>query len=191
MNSRILGLAAASFLALAAGVFGTHVYERWRSDTRADELVARHAAQSQALHRSAEQWADALAKAQGEAALRSFAAGLAPSLLAGRENAVEIAGTSMLRLSGVLGVTVLRPDGKALYASNAKLTVSDGGNEQTRWALTATDFITRAGTRSGTAEMALPVTDRGTVLAIVWLAYDVNATREQYRPEPTSEAPED
>lgn len=77
----------------------------------------------------------------------------------------------------------MRADGKTLYASDAKLTVSDAGSEQTRWALTATDFMTRDGAQPGLAEMSMPVTDRGKVLAIVWLAYDSNIARERYRPD--------
>jgi hypothetical protein len=83
----------------------------------------------------------------------------------------------------VQGVTILRADGKTLYASDAKLTVSDAGSAQTRWALTATDFIKRDGLKPGITEMSLPVTDRGTVLAVVWLAYDQNLARERLRPD--------
>ena len=77
----------------------------------------------------------------------------------------------------------MRGDGKTLYASDAKLTVSDAGSEQTRWALTATDFMSRDGTQAGLTEMSMPVTDRGKVLAIVWLAYDSNLALERFRPD--------
>ncbi|MEO8063647.1 MAG: hypothetical protein ABI821_12965 [Pseudomonadota bacterium] len=110
-------------------------------------------------------------------------AGLAPVVLAGRESSVDVAGASLLRLEGVRGVTILQADGKVRYASDAKLTVSDAGSDQTRWALTATDFMARDGLRAGVTEMSMPVTDRGTVLAIVWLAYDSDHSREQFRPE--------
>jgi hypothetical protein len=139
---------------------------------------------SAALRSGGEQWAQSLANAQGEAIIRSFAAGLAPVVLVGRETTVDVAGASLLRLGGVQGVTILRADAKTLYASDAKLTVSDAGSEQTRWALTATDFMTRDGAEPGVMEMSLPVTDRGTVLAVVWLAYDSNLAREKFRPDP-------
>jgi hypothetical protein len=103
-------------------------------------------------------------------------------LLAERMTALDIAGASLLRLHGVQGVSIVRADGKVLYASDAKLTVSDTGNEQTRWALSATDFSSRDSVQPGVKEMALPVSDAGKLLAVVWLAYDVNAIREQYRP---------
>jgi hypothetical protein len=96
---------------------------------------------------------------------------------------VDVAGASLLRLGGVQGVTILRADGKILYASDTKLTVSDAGSDQTRWARTATDFMARDGLRAGVTEMSMPVTDRGTVLAIVWLAHDSDLSRENFRPD--------
>jgi hypothetical protein len=135
------------------------------------------------LRRGAEDWADALAESEGEAVLRSFAAGLAAAILSGRGGSVDVAGTSLLRLPGVPGVTVLRADGTILYASDAKLTVSGVGNEQTRWALTAKDFISRTSQASGVKEMAIPITDRGTVLALVWLAFDAARVRDRERPD--------
>ena len=120
--------------------------------------------------------------------LRAFVAGLAPLILAERDTSVDIAGVSLLRLTGVQGVSILRADGKTLYASDAKLSVTDSGNEQTRWALAATDFAVRESVRPGIREMSLPVNDSGRVLAVVWLAYDSAAIRERYRPEPLKAA---
>jgi hypothetical protein len=179
----LLGLGA------AAGVFGALEYERARSAERAEIASQQAEANLETLRLDAEQWAQSLANAEGEAILRSFAAGLAPVVLAGRETSVDVAGASLLRLVGVQGVTILSVDGKTLYASDAKLTVSDAGSEQTRWALTATDYMTRDGPRPGEIEMALPVTDRGAVLAIVWLAYDSNLARERFRPAGFAPAP--
>jgi hypothetical protein len=151
--------------------------------SRAEEAAQQAEVISETLRRGAEEWTHSLAKANGEAILRSFAAGLAPVVLAGRENSVDVAGASLLRLGGVRGVTILRADGKALYASDAKLTVSDAVNEQTRWAMTAADFMSRDALQPGVTEMALPITDRGSILAIVWLAYDADRAREQLRPD--------
>lgn len=170
-------------LGAAAGLLGTRAYERAQCAKRADAASSAATVNAGALRSGANQWTQALVTGQGEAILRAFVAGVAPLVLAGRENLVEVAGASLLRLTGVQGVTILRADGKVLYASDAKLTVSDAGNDQTKWALTATDFISRDGIRPGVTEMSLPVTDRGKVLAIVWLAYDRDRVREQSRPE--------
>lgn len=178
-------MAAAVLLLVGAvaGLLGTRAYERSESAKRTESAARQAEMNSSTLRRGAEQWADSLAKAEGEAILRSFVAGLAPVVLAGRESSVDVAGASLLRLAGVRGVTILRADGKTLYASDAKLTVSDAGSEQTRWAATATDFMVRESVQPGVSEMALPVTDRGTVLAMVWLAYDSTLARERFRPE--------
>jgi hypothetical protein len=182
-NIKIMAAVGLLILGGAAGFFGARAYERSQCAQQAALAAQKAQTHSDTLRRGAEQWARSLAQAEGEAILRSFAAGLAPVVLAGRETSVDIAGASLLRLRGVQAVTILRADdGKTLYASDAKLTVSDAGSEQTRWAMTATDFMTRDGPEAGITEMSLPVTDRGTVLAVVWLAYDSSLAREQYRP---------
>jgi hypothetical protein len=181
-NIKILVAAALLLAGAAAGLFGARAYERSQCEKHAESAALQARTNSDTLRRGADQWAQSLVAAQGEAILRSFVAGLAPTVLAGRETALDVAGASLLRLSGVQGVTILRADGKTLYASDAKLTISDTGNEQTRWALTATDFMSRDGIQPGLTEMALPVTDRGTVLVTVWLAYDSGAARERSRP---------
>ncbi len=182
-NTKIMLATILLLVGAAAGFFGARAYERSQCAQRAESAAQQVETNLDTLSRGAEQWAHSLAHAEGEAILRSFVAGLAPVVLAGRESSVDVAGASLLRLSGIRGVTILRADGKTLYASDAKLTVSDAGNEQTRWALTATDFMSRDGVQPGVTEMALPVTDRGTVLAIVWLAYDPGLARERFRPD--------
>jgi hypothetical protein len=183
-NVKIMSAVVLLALGAAAGFFGARAYERSQCVKQAEAAAQQAETNSAALRSGGEQWAQSLANAQGEAIIRSFAAGLAPVVLVGRETTVDVAGASLLRLGGVQGVTILRADGKTLYASDAKLTVSDAGSEQTRWALTATDFMTRDGAEPGVMEMSLPVTDRGTVLAVVWLAYDSNLAREKFRPDP-------
>lgn len=182
-NLKIMAAVALLVLGGAAGVFGALAYERSQCAKQAEAAARQAGTTEENLRRGAEQWSQSLASAEGEAILRSFAAGLAPVVLAGRETSVDVAGASLLRLGGVQGVTILRADGKTLYASDTKLTVSDAGSEQTRWALTATDFMTRDSLQPGVTEMSLPVTDRGTVLAIVWLAYDSSLARERFRPD--------
>jgi hypothetical protein len=175
-------------VAAAAGFFAAQSYERAQSAAERDVITAQAANNLAALRADAESWANAIAIGQGEMVLRSFAAGLTPLLLAERVTALDIAGASLLRLHGVQGVSIVRADGKVLYASDTKLTVSDTGNEQTRWALSATDFSSRDSVQLGVKEMALPVNDAGKLLAVVWLAYDATAIREQNRPASLSEA---
>lgn len=188
MKGRILSIAAVLAIGAVAGFFGARAYEQSQCAKRLEFAAAENVRASGILRSGADQWAGSLADAQGEAMLRSFVAGLAPLVLAERDTSVDIAGVSLLRLNGVQGVSILRADGKTLYASDAKLSVTDAGNEQTRWALAASDFAVRESVRPGVREMALPVNDSGRVLAVVWLAYDSAAIRERYRPEPLKAA---
>jgi hypothetical protein len=188
MTLKQLGIGIVIGVAAAAGFFAAQSYERAQSAAERDVITAQAANNLAALRTDAETWANAMAIGQGETALRSFAAGLTPLLLAERMTALDIAGASLLRLHGVQGVSIVRADGKVLYASDTKLTVSDTGNEQTRWALSATDFSSRDSVQLGVKEMALPVNDAGKLLAVVWLAYDATAIREQNRPASLSEA---
>ncbi len=182
-NIKILIVVSLLVVGAAVGFLGARAYDRAQCERRSSIASQLADASSGTMRRGAEQWADSLATDQGESILRAFTAGLAPIVLIGRESSVEVAGASLLRLRGVQGVTILRADGKTLYASDAKLTVSNVGSEQTRWALTATDFMSRDGSRPGLAEMSVPVTDRGKVLAVVWLAYDWTLARELFRPD--------
>lgn len=183
LNRRFLVAAAILAAGATAGFFGARAYERAQCTKHMDAAALHSKARTETLRGGAEEWAQALSRTTGEAILRSFVAGLAPVVLAGRPRSVDVAGAGLLRLAGVRGVTILGADGKTLYASDAKLTVSDAGSEQTRWALTAKDFMSRDGIQPGITELALPVTDRGTVLAVVWLAYDSNLERERLRPD--------
>lgn len=182
MTLKQVGIAIVALAAASAGFFAARGYEQAQSAKQREANAMRHAAELSAAKSDAEAWASAIADAQGAAILRSFTAGLTPLLLAERQAAIDIAGASLLRLQGVQGLTVMRGDGKVLYASDTKLTVSDQGNEQTRWALSAVDFVSRPGMPPGVTEMALPVSDAGKTLAVVWLAYDTQGIRDTHRP---------
>ena len=183
MKLKHIGIAIVMGACAIGGFLGARAYEQSQC-AKLREADAQQKADDHAMLRAAaEHWADSIAVAQGESVLRSFAAGLTPLLLAEHRTAVDIAGASLLRLKGVQGVTVLRADGKVMYASDAKLTVAEEGNEQTRWALAAKDFTTRAGVQQGEMEMALPIQDGGKALAVVWLAFDTLGVRDQNRPE--------
>jgi hypothetical protein len=188
MTLKQLGIVILVGVAAAAGFFAAQSYERAQSAAERDVITAQAANNLATLRADAESWANSIAIGQGEMALRSFVAGLTPLLLAERLTALDIAGASLLRLHGVQGVSIVRADGKVLYASDTKLTVSDAGNEQTRWALTATDFSSRDSVQPGVKEMALPVNDAGKLLAVVWLSYDANAIRDHSRPASLKDA---
>lgn len=182
MTLKQVGIVVVALAAASAGFFAARGYEQTQSAKVLEAEALRHAEELSAARSDAEAWAGAVANEQGAAILRSFAAGLTPLLLAERHTAIDIAGASLLRLQGVKGVTVLRNDGKVLYASDTKLTVNEEGNEQTRWALSAAEFASRPGVQPGAIEMALPVGDAGKTLAVVWLAYDAHGVRDRNRP---------
>jgi hypothetical protein len=188
MNLKQLGVVIVIGVSAAAGFFAARAYEQSKSAAAREADMTQAANVQAALRSDAESWAGSIAQMQGETVLRSFVAGLTPLLLAERHAGVEIAGTSLLRLRGVQGISILRSDGKVLYASDAKLTVSDDGNEQTRWALSATDFSIRDSVQPGIKEMSLPVNDAGQLLAVVWLAYDAATIRDQDRPASLKDA---
>jgi hypothetical protein len=182
MNLRQLGIVIVIAVSAATGFFAARAYEQSKSAAAREADMAQAANVRAMLRTDAENWAGGIAAAQGETVLRSFVAGLTPLLMTERHAGLEIAGTSLLRLRGVQGVSILRADGKVLYASDTKLIVNDEGNEQTRWALSANDFSTRDSVQPGTKEMSLPVNDAGQLLAVVWLAYDAASIRDQDRP---------
>jgi len=189
MTLKQVGLTVFALACAAVGFLGARVFEQSQAAKLRDIEAEQKASEIAALKQDAFVWASTIAEDQGGQVLRSFAAGLTPLLLAERTAAVEIAGASLLRLQGVQGVTILRANGQVLYASDAKLTVDEAGNDQTRWALSATDFVTRPAVQPGTIEMALPVNDAGKPLAVIWMAYDAQRIRDEHRPTSLSDSP--
>ena len=122
MTLKQLGIAILVGVAAAAGFFAAQSYERAQASAERDVITTQAANNLATMRADAESWAASIAIGQGEMALRSFAAGLTPLLLAERMTALDIAGASLLRLKGVQGVSIVRADGKVLYASDAKLT---------------------------------------------------------------------
>jgi hypothetical protein len=170
------------------GFLGAQRYEQSQYESLRTADAATSVEQQEDLRAAAREWARNLASQRGQDVLRAFAAGLTPLLLSDQQTAMSIAGSSLLRLHGVQGVAILRTDGKVLYASDAKLTVSEDGNEQSHWALQAREFASRNSYQPDVVEMALPINDAGKVLAVVWLAYDTRKITEPARPELLADA---
>ncbi len=168
--------------AAAGGFWGARELERRRCAKEKAELRVLQSQALRAVRTEAESWADAIARRQAEAVLRAFVAGVFPSILADRREGLTISSTSLLRVPGVEGIHVLRPDGEILYSSNVKMTTTGEVGESGSWALAAPELTTRAGARQGSLELAVPLVDAGQVLAVVWLEYGLDSIRDAGRP---------
>ena len=172
-------------VALATAVAGfllARNLERSRAAKESAALTATYQAELVATKGAGRNWAEAIATRQGEAILRAFVAGITPSLLAERRESLEISAVSLLRVPGVDGIHVFRPDGSVYYSSDAKLVTVGSAGEEGAWSLAATDFISRSGAREGTLDLAVPVVDSGRTLATVWLQYALAGVRDAERP---------
>lgn len=175
----------AILLAIATAVGGflaARHFERQRCADETVALVAEHDAAITKLKSSAEGWAEAVAKRQGEAVINAFVSGISPSILAERRESLEISAVSLLRVPGVEGIHLFKLDGAVIYSSDAKLVTIGSAGEAGAWALAAPELVAREGARQGTLELAVPVVDSGRVLAVVWMEFGLAAVRDTGRP---------
>lgn len=185
----IVTVAVLSMTLLAAAFQAGRLLEVRRCEARQLATAAAHEEATAALRGAAGSWADALVTREGEVVLRAFAAGIAPSIRAERRESLEVAAVSLLRVPGVEGIHVLRPDGTVVYSSDAKLATTGRGGERAAWALAASGLASRESHRPGVVELATPVVDGGRALAIVWLEFGHAAVREAARPQALSVPP--
>lgn len=170
------------FVLLGAVAFA--VFE-WQ-DRRHQQELADEAASQEALVADLENkagfWAETLVASEAEAVFRAFAAGIGPAVLASREGSVELAAVSLLKLRGIDFVHVLASNGEVLYSSDAKMTVGDGDEQQTAWALSTTELTTRSGPTRGVTEVAAPIQGPDGPVAYLWLGYRTERILEETRP---------
>lgn len=171
-------------LAVALAGYGAWWWCSRQAERNAEELARDYEARIGTLTRSCEAWAAAMAAEQAEAVLRSFAAGLYPSLMAGRPGEeLDVAVGALLELPGVTFAHLLEPGGTVLASSDRKFTILGEVSEEAAWALGTTELTSRQGDREGTLELAAPVLSTEGTEAIVWLAYDTAGVMEGCRPE--------
>jgi hypothetical protein len=164
-------------------IWGVWVWQEGRREHELAEAAERHAAEVADLKAKAEFWAEALAAGEAQAVFRAFQAGIAPDLLAGRPESVEMAAVTLLGLPGIEFVHVLRPGGEVLYSSDAKLVAEGTAGERGAWALAAAEPTARAGATRGVTEIAAPLTGAAGPVACLWLGYRTAQAKEAVRPE--------
>jgi hypothetical protein len=153
------------------------------------ELAADQDARVTTVRQTCEIWAGSMAQEQAEAVLRSFAAGVYPSLIAGREGEdFDVAVGALLELPGVTFAHLVKPDGTVLASSDRKFTILGQVGDRADWALGVTELASRPGDRAGTLELAAPILSTEGTEAIVWLGYDTRGVMEGCRPEALAEA---
>jgi hypothetical protein len=177
MTIRRILWAGGALICIALGFVIAQQFERSRSETRIGALQAQQNQDLERVRRESESRVDAMARTQGEIVLQAFAAGISPSVLADRRDAVEIAAVGMLHVPGVAGVHVLALDGGVIYSSDAKLTTTGEGNYRGSWALQATELTTRPSERPDVIDVAAPIASAGQPQAVAWLEYDTAAAK--------------
>lgn len=182
MNIKNLLLIIAALACVALGFTAARQIDQMQHADRVRSIHAQHDRQLTDTRTAGERWADAVARAQGEAVLRAFAAGISPAVQAGRREGIEIAAVSLLHVRGIAGIHVLGLDSAVLYSSDAKLVATGEPEYRGAWALQVSELTSRPSTRPGVIDIAVPITSADKPLAVVWLEYDVGAVREAARP---------
>jgi len=159
---------------LVVAAVGTYkvMERRWRQQILDEHQ--RSVAELAVFRNGAATLGENMARLQTEAVLRAFAAGVQPSLLAGKDDAVDTALGQLLELDGIVFVHVLRPDGSVVATSDRKLMTTGEAGARGRWALQASGFAMRNGAITGTTEAVLPMPTVADGRVIVWLGYDTD-----------------
>lgn len=186
MNGKRSGIEIVVVLVLVIAIFGvwwwtdrqaTQEMEALRQETDARIAEAREQARS---------WADSLAQSEAEAAFRSFAAGIAPSVLAQRNDLDQAVG-GLLDLPGIVFVHVIGADGSVMATSDRKVGSLENASEYARWALGATKVTRRESERGGVLELAAPVVGSTGPAGYLWMGYDTGQVLEATRPAELTE----
>lgn len=182
MNIKRILLTVAALACVALGFVAARQIDQAQHSERVASMQAEHNRQLAESRAAGKQWAEAVARTQGEVALRAFAGAISPAVQAGRREGVEIAAVSLLHVPGIAGIHVLGLDGTVLYSSDAKLVATGEAEYRAGWALQISELTSRPSTRPGVIDIAMPVGSADQALAVVWLEYDVNAVVEAARP---------
>nr|MBP7462120.1 hypothetical protein [Candidatus Delongbacteria bacterium] len=169
-------------LGAVGGYFITRYWDKREHAKAIQYLIHKQTEEIGLISQEAENWVNALVMQQGENLLRAFTAGISPSVLAERQQGIELSSVSLLRIPGVVGIHVIRPNGQVVYSSDVKLTTTGKVDERGGWALTATDIISRDSQKEGIEDYALPIMDSGKIVVVVWLEYDLAGIINQARP---------
>jgi hypothetical protein len=179
MNTRRLGIEALVAVLLVLGAAGVW----WWKGREAAEAARQGQARTAAVAKEAEMWAAKLADDGAKSTFQSFAAGVAPAVLAERVESVDQAVVGLLEVSGVVFVHILAPDGGVIASSDRKLQAAGQVGEEAGWVFAADGVKTRPSDRTGVLELAAPIVGPAGPKAYLWMGYDTASTIEQTRPE--------
>lgn len=182
MNAKRVGVEIVIIVILALIAVGAWFYKDYEAAREMERVNREHTAWVDELRLAATGWAESLSEREAEAAFRAFAAGVAPTLLAGRNDTVDQAVGGLLELSGIAFVHVLGPDGEVLASSDRKLMTAGTVGERATWVLASDQVTTRPSERRGLLELAAPVVGSSGPVAYLWMGYDVEEGVEATRP---------
>lgn len=178
MSAKRLGIEALLILVLAA--VGAGIW--WLKDRQMASRERACESRLAALADDASSWARAVAAGEAETAFRAFAAGVAPAVLAGRQDTLEQAKKSLLEIPGVSFIHILAADGSVLASSDEKLTVTGKVGPDAAWVLATNGLARRSGGRPGTVELAAPVVGPTGPVGFLWMGYETGRAVEKTRP---------
>lgn len=162
---------------------------QWAAHRRTvNRLTAEHAATLQTEQERgrqfAERWAAALADREADAVFRAFAAGIQPTVMAGRSEALLQAKNSLLQLETIAFVHVVAPDGRVLVSSDDKYTTTGRIDDRASWVLETRQLTQRPGA-AGMLELAGPITGVRGPEAWLWIGLERQQLLDSTRPANT------
>lgn len=187
MTNQRIGIVVLAVLVLLGVLAGAWWWNDRQAERELEELRTTMESRVAAVQREAREQSAALHRSEARAAFRSFAAGIAPSVLAKRGEGLDQAVGGLLEVPGVVFVHVIQADGAVLATSDRKLATLDNATEYAQWALGSTKLTVRESEREGVLELAAPVVGPTGPAGYLWMGYDTGRTTEATRPEASTE----
>lgn len=179
---RTLWEAIAVLIFVAAG-YGLWHWSEINAERAVGEQAKLHQQEVAALREGYAAWIKSLTEEQAKEVFQAFAAGIQPSVLAGRGEALLEAKIQLLHIPEIVFVHVVAPDGQVILSSDDKLsTTGRVDDKRAEWALAAQEISIRPSERPGAIEIAAPILGSAGPAAVLWIGYDTDRLRQETRP---------
>jgi|GEM_PF-3380453 len=177
-------------IGLVLAIFAVWSGSRWLANRQIDAAEAEQqavlekrqeqlAADAVEVQRTAERWAEQLARSEAEAVFQSFAAGIHYASAQRWGRVLGDARDRFERIPRIEFAHLFTPGGRTIFTTNEALFESGRVDERGEWAMASAEMRSRPSSQAGITEVAGPVAG-GTIL---WIGYNTADAMKTGQPD--------